>query len=58
MKTIQITVIDDLHQRSKELALQTRTTLKQFIVDAIEAHVLRVAALTPSPSSAKQGADR
>ena len=31
MKTIQITVIDDLHQRSKELALQTRTTLKQFI---------------------------
>ena len=37
MKTINITVSDDTHQRAKALAVANRTTLKQFYLDAIEA---------------------
>jgi Mg2+/Co2+ transporter CorC len=57
MKTIQITVTDTLHQRAKELALQNHTTLKSFVLDAIEAHVVRMEAVTPE-SPAKKGAVR
>jgi hypothetical protein len=52
MKTIQITLIDELHQRSKAAALANRLTLKQFIADAIEAHVVRLEAMTPPAASA------
>lgn len=50
MKTIQITLPDETHQRTKALAVATRTTLKQFVTDAIEAHVVRMEAMTPPPS--------
>lgn len=58
MKTIQITLPDDTHQQAKSLALVTRTTLKQFVVDAIEAHVVRMEAMTPTPSRSKQKGGR
>ncbi len=58
MKTIQITLLDELHQRAKELALQNRTTLKQFVVDAIEAHVVRMEAMTPKPRASESGGAR
>ncbi len=54
MKTIQITLLDELHRRAKALAL-ANTTLKQFFQDAIEAHVVRMEAVTPSSSSFEQG---
>jgi len=55
MKTIQITLPDDLHQRLKALALSKRTTMKQLVLDAIEAHVERMEAVTPESLTKKGG---
>jgi predicted DNA-binding protein len=57
MTTIQITLPDDLHHRPKLLATANRTTMKQLVLDAIEAHVERMdTAMTKR--SAKKGAAR
>jgi hypothetical protein len=58
MKTIQITLPDDLHQRLKVLALSSLMTMKDVVLDAIEAHVVRMAAVTPESPTAKKGGSR
>lgn len=50
MKTIQITLPDELHQRCKALAVHRRSSLKDLVVAAIEAHALRLAG-TPKTST-------
>ena len=50
MKTIQVTLPAELHQEAKLVSLKTGRTLKQFVIEAIQEHVVR--------KSAREGGNR
>lgn len=55
MKTIQVTLLEELHARCKTLASARRTPLKEFFVAAIEAYASRVEARTSKSTPKKRG---
>ncbi len=54
MKTIQVTLPEELHHRCKTLAAESRTRLKELFVAAIEAYTLRLEA-RPKSTPKKRG---
>ncbi len=59
MRTFQITLPDELHQRCKALAVHHRSSLKDLVVAAIAAYALRLERV-PKTSTAtpKKGGSR
>ncbi len=55
MKTIQVTLPEELHHRCKTLALESRTRLKELFVAAIEAYASRIEARTSKAAPRKRG---